>query len=163
MLDVTGHLDVATLSEVLSQGFSRIPVYEGERSNIVGLLLAKDLIILNPDDNTPLAAILSLYSRNVPRVLASTTLDRMLSEFRKGHSHIAMVQRVNKTGAGDPFYETMGVISLEDIIEEIIQQEIYDETDPETSKNQFDVLCACVFFVIDFFFFNDYFIVVFFL
>lgn len=46
-----------------------------------------------------------------------------------GRSHMAVVQKVNSEGAGDPFYETVGVVTLEDVIEEIIQSEIIDETD----------------------------------
>ncbi|CAL8358974.1 unnamed protein product [Boreogadus saida] len=44
-------------------------------------------------------------------------------------SHLAVVQRVNSEGAGDPFYEVMGIVTLEDVIEEIIKSEILDETD----------------------------------
>lgn len=48
---------------------------------------------------------------------------------RKGKSHLAIVQRVNNEGEGDPFYEVMGIVTLEDVIEEIIKSEIVDETD----------------------------------
>lgn len=46
-----------------------------------------------------------------------------------GKSHLAIVQRVNNEGDGDPFYEVMGIVTLEDVIEEIIKSEIVDETD----------------------------------
>lgn len=46
-----------------------------------------------------------------------------------GKSHLAIVQRVNNEGEGDLFYEVMGIVTLEDVIEEIIKSEILDETD----------------------------------
>lgn len=46
-----------------------------------------------------------------------------------GKSHLAIVQRVNNEGEGDPFYEVLGIVTLEDVIEEIIKSEILDETD----------------------------------
>lgn len=46
-----------------------------------------------------------------------------------GKSHLAIVQRVNNECKGDPFYEVLGVVTLEDVIEELIKSEILDETD----------------------------------
>eukprot|EP00063_Salmo_salar_P058538 XP_014033373.1 PREDICTED: metal transporter CNNM2-like isoform X2 [Salmo salar] len=51
-----------------------------------------------------------------------------------GKSHLAIVQRVNNEGEGDPFYEVLGIVTLEDIIEEIIKSEILDETDLYTDN-----------------------------
>uniref|UniRef100_A0A8D2PAU1 Metal transporter n=1 Tax=Zosterops lateralis melanops TaxID=1220523 RepID=A0A8D2PAU1_ZOSLA len=53
----------------------------------------------------------------------------MLEEFKKGKSHLAIVQKVNNEGEGDPFYEVLGLVTLEDVIEEIIKSEILDESD----------------------------------
>ncbi|CAB1429193.1 unnamed protein product [Pleuronectes platessa] len=49
-------------------------------------------------------------------------------------SHLAVVQRVNSEGEGDPFYEMIGIVTLEDVIEEIIKSEIVDETDLYTDN-----------------------------
>ena len=45
-----------------------------------------------------------------------------------GQSHMAFIQHVNSEGTGDPFYETLGMITLEDVIEDIFQSEISDES-----------------------------------
>jgi len=53
---------------------------------------------------------------------------------------MAVVQTINDKGPGDPFYETVGLVTLEDVIEEIIQSEILDETDV-VSKYQLPTCC----------------------
>ncbi|XP_032889945.1 metal transporter CNNM2 isoform X4 [Amblyraja radiata] len=122
-------LDFSTMSEIMESGYTRIPVYEGEQSNIVDLLFVKDLAFVDPDDCTPLKTITKFYNHPLHFVFNDTKLDAMLEEFKKGKSHLAIVQRVNNEGEGDPFYEVLGIVTLEDVIEEIIKSEILDETD----------------------------------
>ncbi|XP_077427874.1 metal transporter CNNM2 isoform X1 [Vanacampus margaritifer] len=127
-------LDFNTMSEIMKSGYTRIPVFEGERSNIVDVLFVKDLAFVDPDDCTPLKTITKFYSHPLHFVFNDTKLDAMLEEFKKGKSHLAIVQRVNNEGEGDPFYEVLGIVTLEDIIEEIIKSEILDETDLYTDN-----------------------------
>ncbi|XP_053891604.1 metal transporter CNNM1 [Malaclemys terrapin pileata] len=130
-------LDFATVSEILRSGYTRIPVYEGDRrDNIVDLLFVKDLAFVDPDDCTPLQTVTRFYRRPLHWVFSDSRLDTLLEEFKKGKSHLAIVQRVNNEGEGDPFYEVMGIVTLEDVIEEIIKSEILDETDLYTDNRK---------------------------
>ncbi|CAL9700696.1 unnamed protein product [Knipowitschia caucasica] len=134
MIPADATLDFNTMSEIMKSGYTRIPVFEGERSNIVDLLFVKDLAFVDPDDCTPLKTITKFYSHQLHFVFNDTKLDAMLEEFKKGKSHLAIVQRVNNEGEGDPFYEVLGIVTLEDVIEEIIKSEILDETDLYTDN-----------------------------
>ncbi|XP_009071537.1 PREDICTED: metal transporter CNNM1 [Acanthisitta chloris] len=137
MLRADAVLDFATVSEILRSGYTRIPVYEGDqRDNIVDLLFVKDLAFVDPDDCTPLQTVTRFYRRPLHCVFNDTRLDTLLEEFKKGKSHLAIVQRVNNEGEGDPFYEVMGIVTLEDVIEEIIKSEILDETDLYTDNRK---------------------------
>ena len=130
MLQLQSILNFETVSEIREQGYSRIPVYDRERNNIVHILFAKDLMFIDPDDNMPLAMVCEFYNNDVNFVFHDTPLNVVFNEFKSGEKgHMAFVQDVNTSGDGDPFYETIGLVTLEDIIEEIIQQEIVDETD----------------------------------
>ncbi|XP_043568970.1 metal transporter CNNM1 isoform X2 [Chiloscyllium plagiosum] len=134
MLSSEAILDFATMSEIMQSGYTRIPVYENERSNIVDILFVKDLAFVDPDDDMPLATMTKFYNHPLHFVFNDTKLDSVLEDFKKGKSHLAIVQRVNNEGEGDPFYEVMGIVTLEDIIEEIIKSEILDETDIYTDN-----------------------------
>ncbi|NWT48974.1 CNNM1 protein, partial [Chroicocephalus maculipennis] len=137
MLRADAVLDFATVSEILRSGYTRIPVYKGDRrDNIVDLLFVKDLAFVDPDDCTPLQTVTRFYRRPLHCVFNDTRLDTLLEEFKKGKSHLAIVQRVNNEGEGDPFYEVMGIVTLEDVIEEIIKSEILDETDLYTDNRK---------------------------
>ncbi|XP_037875807.1 unextended protein isoform X2 [Bombyx mori] len=130
MLPITSVLDFETMSEIVKSGYSRIPVYEGHRGNIVTVLFIKDLAFVDPDDNTPLRTLCQYYQNPCNFVFEDVTLDVMFKQFKEGHKgHMAFVHRINNEGEGDPFYETIGLVTLEDVIEEMIQAEIVDETD----------------------------------
>ncbi|XP_045457079.1 unextended protein-like [Melitaea cinxia] len=130
MLPITSVLDFETMSEIIKSGYSRIPVYEGNRGNIVTVLFIKDLAFVDPDDNTPLRTLCQYYQNPCNFVFEDVTLDVMFKQFKEGNKgHMAFVHRINNEGEGDPFYETMGLVTLEDVIEEMIQAEIVDETD----------------------------------
>ncbi|XP_052855480.1 unextended protein [Drosophila gunungcola] len=130
MLSLDSLLDFETVSEIMNSGYSRIPVYDGDRKNIVTLLYIKDLAFVDTDDNTPLKTLCEFYQNPVHFVFEDYTLDIMFNQFKEGTiGHIAFVHRVNNEGDGDPFYETVGLVTLEDVIEELIQAEIVDETD----------------------------------
>ncbi|XP_022523027.2 metal transporter CNNM4 [Astyanax mexicanus] len=127
-------LDFNTMSEIMESGYTRIPVFEDDRTNIVDVLFVKDLAFVDPDDCTTLKTITKFYNHPVHFVFHDTKLDSMLEEFKKGKSHLAIVQKVNNEGDGDPFYEVLGLVTLEDVIEEIIKSEILDESDLYTDN-----------------------------
>ncbi|XP_030598477.1 metal transporter CNNM3 isoform X1 [Archocentrus centrarchus] len=129
MLPSSAVLDFSTMSEVMQSGYTRVPIYEEERSNIVEILYVKDLALVDPEDCTPMTTITKFYNHPLHFVFNDTKLDAMLEEFKKGNSHMAIVQKVNNEGEGDPFYEVLGLVTLEDVIEEIIKSEILDESD----------------------------------
>ncbi|EGG14553.1 Ancient conserved domain protein 2 [Cavenderia fasciculata] len=136
MLDISTKLDYTTMTSILENGHSRMPVYEHERSNIIGCLYMRDLVLLNPEDSVPLKTMMGLYHRQLLKTWHDTSLDQMLSEFKTGKSHMAVVHRVNNEGDGDPFYENLGIICLEDVLEEILQDEILDESDHYHSNDK---------------------------
>lgn len=130
MLSLDSILDFETVSDIMKSGFSRIPVYDGHPKNIVTLLYIKDLAFVDTDDNTPLKTLCEFYQNPCHFVFEDVTLDIMFNQFKEGNKgHMAFVHRVNNEGEGDPFYETIGLLTLEDVIEELIQAEIIDETD----------------------------------
>ncbi|KAJ2161534.1 hypothetical protein GGF46_001389 [Coemansia sp. RSA 552] len=193
MVDIDAHLDRKLMTEMLRQGHSRVPVYEGSRANVVGVLLVKSLVLLDPDDAVP---VRDARITSIPLVTPDVSLYDILNAFQEGGSHMAVVVgpakpsidyestpllgSTTETAAalsnakpsstasssvssshsttspppiirklssyiqnsnaqsrifGEISEETvrdfmpLGIITLEDVIEELIQEEIIDETD----------------------------------
>jgi len=101
---------------VIDTGHSRFPVYEGERENIIGILLAKDLLKLQRAPELNIRALL----RPATFVPESKGLNDLLREFRGNRNHLAIVI--------DEFGRVAGLITIEDVLEEIVG-EIEDEFD----------------------------------
>ncbi|KAK6124528.1 hypothetical protein DH2020_041737 [Rehmannia glutinosa] len=190
-LDLDGTLNLwETLNAIMTMGHSRVPVYYKNPNNIIGLIVVKNLLGVNPDDSVPLRKMLI---RKIPRVSENMPLYDILNEFQKGHSHLAVVYKdsketketlqkakedyqnfaiksvthdadyilskaddqLKKSPPATPAFKkkhrgcsfcildldtspipefspdqvVVGVITMEDVIEELLQEEILDETD----------------------------------
>jgi magnesium and cobalt transporter len=104
------------LNVVIDTAHSRFPVYEGDRENIIGILMAKDLLKLQRAPELNLRALL----RPAVFVPESKGLNDLLREFRGNRNHLAVVI--------DEFGRIAGLITIEDVLEQIVG-EIEDEFD----------------------------------
>lgn len=102
----------------LSTGFSRLPVYEDDLDNIVGVLNQKDFHNYIKGMDTPVSA----YVKPVVFVAGSMKISQLLKRLQMGKTHIAIIV--------DEYGGTSGLVTMEDIIEELVG-EIYDEHDAE--------------------------------
>uniref|UniRef100_F6YUW9 Metal transporter n=1 Tax=Monodelphis domestica TaxID=13616 RepID=F6YUW9_MONDO len=88
MLDASTVLDFSVMSTIMQSGYTRIPVYEEERSNIVDMLYLKDLALVDPEDCTPLSTIIRFYNHPLHFVFNDTKLDAVLEEFKRGENKV---------------------------------------------------------------------------
>lgn len=112
-------LNEKKILEIKNRGFSRIPVYQGNLDNIIGILYAKDLIGILYD--TGLSAGTLCRKDKSASVDWSMNLDHLFNLMIKQRIHMAFVI--------DEFGVFNGIVTLEDIIEEILKIEIVDELD----------------------------------
>ena len=101
---------------VIDTAHSRFPVFEGERENIIGILMAKDLLKLQRAPELNIRALL----RAAVFVPESKGLNDLLRDFQSNHNHLAIVI--------DEFGRVAGLITIEDVLEQIVG-EIEDEFD----------------------------------
>jgi metal transporter CNNM len=130
-LSVDDVLNFKEISGIFRSGYSRIPVTgAGGAHDIVGMLFTKDLIFIDPQHDIPVRNYLHIFGRQPIKFYPDEKLGDCLVKFKKGRSHMAVVHEVNNDDDDvDPWYEVQGIITLEDIIEEILGDEIVDETD----------------------------------
>jgi magnesium and cobalt transporter len=121
LLDIHADYD-ELLAQVIGTGHSRFPVYDGERENIIGILMAKDLLKLQRAPELNLRTLL----RPAVFVPESKGLNELLRDFRSNRNHLAIVI--------DEFGNTAGLITIEDVLEEIVG-EIEDEFDERDGES----------------------------
>ena len=113
------------LHQVITTAHSRFPVYQGERENIIGILMAKDLLKLQRSPTLNIRALV----RPAVFVPESKGLNDLLREFRANRNHLAVVI--------DEFGRVAGLVTIEDVLEQIVG-EIEDEFDlPEEEGDIF--------------------------
>ena len=121
MLDINADYD-ALLHTVIGTAHSRFPVHDGVRDNIIGILMAKDLLKLQRSPDLNLRTLL----RPAVFVPESKGLNELLRDFRANRNHLAIVI--------DEFGSTAGLITIEDVLEEIVG-EIEDEFDDKDGES----------------------------
>ncbi len=117
-----------TLAVVNETSFSRYPVYEETIDDIIGIVLAKDL--LKVDRDRPNAFALRAIVRHVHVVPGSREVEEVLSDFKRLKEHMAIVL--------DEYGGTAGIVTMEDLLEEIVGEILdeYDESAPPEPVTQ---------------------------
>jgi metal transporter CNNM len=160
-------MDEDCMVQIWSRGFSRIPVYHAAKeeaiqqtkrqslldvdtSSIIGVLLTRQLIVLNPEEKRP---IQTLPLAPPPCVAPSVHLVDLINLFQAGggrgkpglHLAIVCARPLLASAAlerGEPIPKecgVVGIVTLEDVVEELLQEEIYDETDRDLELAQWGV------------------------
>jgi len=135
------------LISIDSRGHSRLPVYDTNKHNIRAFILVKNLIVYDPDDNRPLREMIPLMMKPVLVKPGMKLLD-LLNKFQEHRTHFAvvtnapeLVQKAWETDSGEtigdaipPNVHMAGIITLEDVIEQLLLEDIDDEADPGKIK-----------------------------
>lgn len=115
-------LDERTMDLILSQGYSRIPIHAPDNAmNFVGMLLVKMLITYDPED---CKRVRDFALATLPETRPETSCLDIVNFFQEGKSHMVLVSEYPSEDRG-----ALGVVTLEDVIEELIGEEIIDESD----------------------------------
>jgi len=129
MLSTEKKLGYETIREIFENGMSRVPVYGKDKHDYRGLLYAKDLMLADPEDEMKLGDFIEIFQRKVESFYKTDKLVDVLNKFKKGGTHMGLVTEMNKEDPKHPQFKILGVLTLEDVMEEILQDEIVDETD----------------------------------
>lgn len=117
-------IDAEKIDEIKHKAHSRMPVFDPTKTKCLGVILQKDLVDIDFDEMSYSVQQLPLHPTKI--VGSMTALDTLFKKFIASHSHLLPVERDNKI---------VGIVTIEDLIEEIIGHEIEDESDRQRLKN----------------------------
>ena len=86
------------LKVIYNSGYSRIPVWKKDPNDVVGIVFTKDLIYVDPNENVPLIAFARVFAVAAHRIWLDAELGEVLSVFKVGSTHMALVYDVNNWG-----------------------------------------------------------------
>jgi len=118
-------IDAAKIDDIKEHGWSRIPIMNKQRTVCFGLLLMKDLVDIDFDHEAVAIHELPLYP--VQLVGSMTALDTLFRKFISGGAHLIPVEKDDRI---------VGIVTIEDLLEEIVGHEIEDETDRNRRKQR---------------------------
>ena len=111
-------IDADRINEIKAKGYSRVPIFDAALTRCYGVLLMKDLVDIDFDDSPRPASDFRLYPAQA--VGSMMALDTLFRKFIASGTHLLPVERDDHVA---------GVVTIEDLIEEIVGHEIEDETD----------------------------------
>ncbi|KAI0395260.1 DUF21-domain-containing protein [Xylariaceae sp. FL0594] len=115
-------LDEEMIDGILDAGYSRIPIHQsGNPTNFIGMLLVKILITYDPEDGK---RVKDFSLATLPETRPETSCLDIINFFQEGKSHMVLISEYPGEDHG-----ALGVVTLEDVIEELIGEEIIDESD----------------------------------
>ncbi|KAL1409912.1 cell agglutination protein Mam3 [Vanrija albida] len=115
-------VDAELLAEVLRKGHTRIPVYDAKvPGSFLGVMLLRNLVQYDVNEAKPVSELVTLV---LPQCPPDLSLVEAMNYFQTGRSHLLLVS--TKPGRQEG---AVGVVTLEDVVEELIGKEIVDETD----------------------------------
>ncbi len=117
-LPIDAMLDAKTVDDITAHGYSRIPILSRDLSDCYGVLLMKDMVDIDFDEEP--VAVSSFPLHNTRVVGSRTALDTMFRKFISIRTHLVPIEQND---------EIIGIVTVEDLVEEILGHEIADETD----------------------------------
>lgn len=113
------------VEEIIDRGFSRVPLHKGDDPTMLtSYLLVKSLALVDPAARVPLNAASGARTRDLPRAPSDMPLYDLMALFQSQHAHMAGLY-----APGDTSGAVVAVVTLEDLLEELVGTEIVDETD----------------------------------